>query len=100
MYQIRCEINESFPAPDSNCDFIVTANDVINVIPKLNSCKNDGNGDLSTDHLKNACNDLLVYVSFLFSYMLVHDTVPDNLLISNVIPILKGKNSNLTDLKS
>ena len=43
--------------------------------------------------LKNACNacdDLFIYVSFLFFWMLVHGTVPDNLLTSNVIPIPKG----------
>ena len=37
-------------------------------------------------------------VSFLFSCMLVDGTVPGDLLISNVTPIPKGKNSNLTDL--
>ena len=43
--------------------------------------------------LKNACNardDLFIYVSFLFLWMLVHGTVTDNLLTSNVIPIPKG----------
>ena len=58
-----------------------------NVIPKLNSGKSDGNGGLSTDHFINACDDLFVYDSFLFSC----GTVP------GVMPIPKVKNSNLTD---
>ena len=89
MGQIRREVYNSFPPADSNCDFIVTGNDVISVISKLNSGKSDGNG-LSTDHFKNACQDLFIYVSFLFSWMLVHGTVSDDLLTSNVIPIPKG----------
>ena len=66
-------------------------------IHKLNSGKSDGNGGLSTDHFKNACDDLFVYVSFLFSCMLVRGTVRGDLLISNVIPIPKGRYRNLTD---
>ena len=54
MDTIRREINDSFALADSNCDFIVTANDIINVTPKLNSGKSDGNGGLSTDHYINA----------------------------------------------
>ena len=100
MGQIRREINNSFPLTDSNCDLVVTMNDVISVISKLNSRKSDGNGVLSTDHFKNASDDLFVYVSFLFSWMVVHGTVPDDLLISNVIPIPKGKNNTLTDSNS
>ena len=100
MGQIRREINDYFPPANSNCNSILTANDVNSVIHKVNSGKSNGNGALSTDHFKNACDDLLVYVSFLFTWMLVHGTVPDNLLISNVIPIPKGRNSNPTDSNS
>ena len=39
MGQIRCEINDSFPQADSNCNSIVTVNDVISVIHKVNSGK-------------------------------------------------------------
>ena len=59
MDQIRREINDCFPPAVSKCDFNVTANDVINFIPKLNNGKSDGNGGLSTDQF--------VYVSFIFS---------------------------------
>ena len=52
MGQIRREVYISFAPADSKCDFIVTANDVISVIPKLNIGKSDGNGGLSTDHFK------------------------------------------------
>ena len=85
MGQLRSEVYNSFPPADSNCDFMVTVNDVISVILKLNSATRDGNGSLSTDHFKNACDDLFVYVLFLFSWMLVHGTVPDDLHTSNDI---------------
>ena len=43
MSQIGREVYNSFPPAYSNCDFIVTVNGVISVIPKLNSGKSDGN---------------------------------------------------------
>ena len=39
--------------------------------------------------LKNACDDLFIHVSLLFFWMLVHGTVSDDLLTSNVITIPK-----------
>ena len=84
MDQIRRDVYNAFPPADSNCDFIV------HFIPKLNSGKSDGNNGLLTHYFKNACADLFIYVSCLFSWKLVHGTVPDDLLTSNVIPIPKG----------
>jgi hypothetical protein len=48
-------------------------------------------------NFKNSCGDLHVYLSFLFSYMLLHDAIPNDFTTSTVIPIPKGNNINLTD---
>ena len=59
--------------------------------------KYDGYAGLSTDYIINACNDLYVRIMLLFSAMIVHGIVFDNLLVSSIIPIGKGKNINCTE---
>lgn len=66
-------------------------------INKLKSGKNDGNAGLSSDHFKNGCAELPVYIAFLFSALLTHGVAPDELVTSTVIPIPKGKGLNPTD---
>jgi len=53
--------------------------------------KGDGITELSTDHFKNACPELSVYVSFLLSGLLTHGTFPTDLVTSTVIPIPKRR---------
>ena len=50
-----------------------------------------------SEHLKHACDELFVQIALLFTSMAVHGCVPEDLQISTVIPIPKGKNANLTD---
>jgi len=38
-----------------------------------------------------------VYVSMLFTGMTVHGFAPDDLRLSTIVPIPKGKNINMTD---
>ena len=49
------------------------------------------------DHFIFACKELAVYLSFLFSALLVHGHVPSDTLVSRLIPIPKGKNTNITN---
>jgi hypothetical protein len=97
MQEIRQEINASISQGSFRDDFIMSVSDVMTAIHKLNTGKGDGNGGLSIDHFKNSGDDSYGYLSFLFSSMLVHGAVPDNFTTSTVIPIPKGKNTNLTD---
>ena len=71
--------------------------DVLNSIGKLNAGKADGNGGLTTDHFINASEELSVHVSFLFSGLLTHGTVPEDMSLSTVILIPKGRNCSLVD---
>ena len=62
---------------DSNCK--VTFADVEAVVHRLHSGKSDGYSGLMSEHIKSACDDLFVYVALLFSGMIVHGFVPDDL---------------------
>jgi len=68
---------------DQHC--VVSSTAVSDAIIKLNEGKGDGITELSTDHFKNACTKLSVYVSFLFSGLLTHGTFPTDLVTSTII---------------
>ena len=94
MDAFKLELKASINSYSSDC--IITCNDVIAAVNKLKCNKGDVNKGLSSDHVKRACSDLSAHIALLTTGMLVHGFVPDDLLVSTVIPIPKGKNSNVT----
>ena len=75
----------------------VTCEEISVAINKPKAAKNDGDIGLSSDYFKQSCNDLAVYISLLFTALLVHGTAPSEFATSTVIPIPKGKGLNPTD---
>ena len=69
MEQTSQEITDSCSWMDSESDLIVTVNDAISVIPKLNIGQSDGYGGLTTEYLKNACAELFVHLSLSFLFV-------------------------------
>ena len=62
-----------------------------NAINHLKLDKNDGIDGLSSDNFKNDTHLLSVYISLLFSSMLIHGTAPAGLLLSALVPLIKNK---------
>jgi len=71
--------------------------DVWNAICGLKRGKSDAYGRLSSDHFIFTCKDLSVYLSLVLSALLIYGHVPSDVLVSRLIPIPKGKNTNITD---
>ena len=63
---------------------------------KLKAHKNEGNSELSSDHIIHADSDLMVHVACLFTAAIVHATAPVVFLPSTIIPIPKGRSVNLS----
>jgi len=80
-----------------NMQSTVTCDEVSVAINKLKAAKSDGDVGLSSDYFKYSCNDLAVYISLLFTALLVHGTPPIEFATSTIIPIPKGKGLNPTD---
>ena len=70
---------------------------VSNAINHLKLDKNDCIDGLSSDNFKNGTHLLNVYISLLFSSMLVHGTAPAGLLLSTLVPLIKNKRGNKCD---
>ena len=97
MIAVRNDIDFAVSSFDFNGDCVISCKGVEQAINRLNPGKSDGNGGLKTNHVISAGNDLSVYVSLFLSGLLAHGSVPEELLLYTVIPILKAKNINLTD---
>ena len=97
MEDIKKSVIENFSEAGYSADYVITADEVVEAVTRLKSNKNDGGGGLSTNHFKFACVELAVRVSCLFSSILVHGTMLDDLLKCTAIPIPKGKNVNVTE---
>ena len=70
---------------------------VSNAINHLKLDKNDCVDGLSSNNFKNGTHLLNVFISLLFSSMLVHGTAPAGLLLSTLVPLIKNKRGNKCD---
>ena len=96
LLDICNDLNASFPDVDSKPLLSVVPSDVLCTIRRLKSGKFDGDFGLSTDHFVNACNELAVHLSMLYSAMLIHGYFPQVTARCTIMPIPKGKNVNVT----
>jgi len=58
--------------------------------------KRDGYSGLSTDYVISARDELFIYIACLFSSLVVHGAVADDMSFSTLLPIPKGKNASGT----
>ena len=75
----------------------ITTQDVINAIAKLKPYKVDGKFETYSDNLINASPNLYVHLSILFTCMLTHNIVPDDMLLATLVPIPKSRKKSLSD---
>ena len=95
MAEIVRNITDGIDGYSSDC--IITVSDVAEAVSGLKTAKHDGYAGLSTDYVIYACDELFVHIALLFSAMLVHGLVFDDLTTSSIIPIPKGKNMNCSE---
>jgi len=77
--------------------FVIKACEVKEAIEKLKLHKSDGGFMLSSDHFVNAGFDLSIHISFLFTAIISHGSVPRDFVTSTVIPIPKKRNCDMSD---
>jgi len=85
--KIRDEIEHSITGFDNNC--VIDVFEVLQGVRRLKPGKSDGYVGLTSDYFMHACNELYVHVAILFTGLLVHSCIPEDLSICTVIPIPK-----------
>jgi hypothetical protein len=88
---LRNEVHAQLASKGYDQHCVVSSTAVSDAIIKLKNGKGDGITELSTDHFKHACPELSVFVSFLFTGLLTHGSLPTDMVTSTVIPIPKGR---------
>jgi len=72
---------------------IIITSDVDTAVSSLKHGKRDGFYGLTSDHVLHAGQDLHTYIALLFSSLVTHGAVTDDLAFSTIIPIPKGTSS-------
>ena len=90
------DVENSINSDAMHSECVISCNDVYNAISKLAPHKNDGNYELSSDHIIQAGADLSVHIGFLLSAAISHGTVPSDFSVNTILPIPKIKNASVT----
>jgi Reverse transcriptase (RNA-dependent DNA polymerase) len=91
------DITDKISLDGYNEHCIVTVKDVIDAVSRLKPGKHDGHLGLSSNHVKHACDEWYTHASLLLTALTVHGCVTEDLSISTVLPISKGRNLNYSD---
>jgi len=67
-------------------DWVINADDVLYAISSMKPNKYDSMNELSSDYVLHAGKNLAVNISFAFSSMILHGSVPDMFLTSTILP--------------
>jgi len=97
MASLKQECNDKLDESDYKVHCIMTVHNVVKAVSRIKSGKHDGNLGLSSDHVEHACHKLFIHLSMLFTALVVHGYITDDLSLSTVLPIPKGKNLNYLD---
>jgi len=95
MASSKQEINDKLDENGYNEHCIMTVHDVVETVSRIKSGKHDGHLGLSLDHVKHTCHELFIHLSMLFTALIGHGCITDDLSSSTVLFIPKGTNLEL-----
>jgi len=81
----------------TNVEHFITVAQVCENILYMKGSKHDGQTGHYSDHIINGTRKLHVFLSLLFSSMILYRCAPDGLHLSTLIPIPKNKRKSLND---
>ena len=88
------EVSARFAKNGYDQHWIISSSSVAEANSRQKRGNGDGNSGLFSDHFRQACPELSFYVSFLFTGLLTHGTLPTDMITSTVIPIPKGRSGH------
>ena len=81
-------------------DLLFSIQDVIGAVSKQKKCKAAGPDGLQMEAFLYGCHRLYIYCTILFNIFVKFSYVPDEFCRSVIIPLVKNKNGNLTDVNN
>lgn len=95
-HSVENELNSS---PEES-DFRVSPQNVYNAIHSLKLKKSSSGDGIVTEHLKYAHPSLIIHLSLCFNSMFSHSYLPDSLMEVHIIPLVKNKCGDLTNVQN
>ena len=74
----------------------ITHHDILAAVKSLKMGKTHGHDGLSGEHFKYSSNKLMFLLAIVFNCMIIHSYLPDDLMISYIIPVLKDKKGDIS----
>ena len=84
-----------------NCDcaqFNISLDTMIDAVFNMRQGKSPDDDGLQAEHFQNGPLILLLKLTSLFNYMLAHSHVPSQFRLGTIIPIIKDRNGNASDV--
>ena len=101
--RFRKKYNEYVESHDENCTcskYKVTVEETFEAICQMKRGKCSDDDGLSAEHFLNAPLILIIKLSTLFNFMLMHAFVPKQFRFGTIVPIVKDKQGNLSDVSN
>ena len=96
-YDVKMDVLESFHNICSHVGMHVTMNEVNKVVESLPSRKSSGLDGLNGESLKHADPLLCLLLSICYTCMFKHCYMPQSMINSVIVPLVKNKSGDLTD---
>ena len=78
----------------------ITTDDALRAICRLKSGKASGEDHLATDHLLHLQPEAVACIAVVFDSMMNHTSLPDDLIHSTLVPLVKDKSGMLDDVSN
>jgi endonuclease/exonuclease/phosphatase family metal-dependent hydrolase len=85
---------------DSNIIHRLSITDVCKAVNKVKSRKACGPDGIPSEAIKYGGNALIVHISILFDMFLAHSYLPTKLICTTLVPLLKNKSGDLSDVNN
>ena len=90
-------VMEKLSSINDGQDVNFTPLDVANAIRKLKNGKSSGLDNLSSEHYQKSHGKISVYLSIIFNCMILHGHVPERLMDTILISLVKDKKGNISE---
>ena len=97
MALLKQDINDKVNMIAYNDRCVMTVHDIVDAVARHKSGTHDDYLGLSSDHVQHACQEFHVHSSMMFTSLIVHSSITDDLSSSTFLPFPKGKNLNCSD---
>jgi len=93
-------MNETFADYTTDIKHVITCENMCSAIKQLKSRKSTGPDGITAEAIKHGGSLLAVHLTLLFNMCLCHSYIPTDLTQTTLVPLLKNKSGDVTDINN